>query len=63
MVANQLLKRANKESPLYVPGLRAAYCSSVATCVGVQALLHWRIASANDTSVVEKALDPLGALF
>ncbi|KAL1495830.1 hypothetical protein AB1Y20_016690 [Prymnesium parvum] len=62
-VANQLLKRADKDSPLYVPCLRAAYCGSVLTNLAVQALLHWRVAAANDTSIVAAPADPVSLLL
>ena len=52
----------DKDSPLYLPGLRAAYCGSVVTSLAVQLLLQWRIGAANDTSIVEKPMDPMSMI-
>ena len=51
--ANQLLKRIDKESPLFLPTLQVIYCSSVLLHFLIQLLLGWRIRTSNGTSMVE----------
>lgn len=63
MIATQLLKKVDKESPAFLPRLRLAYLASVLVHIAVQLLLRWRIEAAKDGSVVKKAADPLSMLF
>lgn len=61
MLANQVVKRMDKKSPLFLPALRTLYCSSVLVHVGVQQLVKWRIRAANDTTIIEKVTCLLGS--
>jgi len=63
MIANQFLKRADKESPHFLPTLRSIYGVSVIAHLGAQMLMQWRIGASNDTSLVPRASDPMSLLF
>lgn len=59
----QLLKLANKESPMYKTWLRVAYAFSVLASLVVQFLVQQSIQMKADSAVVSRSIDPMSMLF
>jgi len=63
MLATQLMKRFDHESPSFIPGLRIFYFACVGFNVMVQFVLQWMIRATNDSTIVNTPLNPLAMLM